>query len=76
MIELKIVPGIGGAAALARIKALAWEHPGEHELAVLVPSRTPEQFVTLKLGPFWKYDPCEDLLAALGEFGEVEVTPD
>lgn len=69
-ITLRVDPGLGAAAALASIKAVAGDHPGEHQLAVKVGNRR------LTLGWFWTYDASPECLSALGEFGDVENADD
>lgn len=63
MIELRVEPGLDAAVGLLAVKQLAWEHPGEHELTILVGQRR------LKLGEAWTYSGDEACIAALSEFG-------
>lgn len=85
MIELRLQAGHEAARALARIKLIASEHPGHHQLAILAEyvdranisigprgeAVIPKQTRRLELGPLWTYDAGEACLAALGEFGAV-----
>lgn len=70
MIELRVQAGLDAAASLARVKMLAWDHPGAHELAVLV-CRGDVVARRLVLGPDWRFDGSPECVAALSEFGEV-----
>jgi hypothetical protein len=70
-IELHVEPGVAAARGLAQVKFLAWEHPGEHELTVVICGREHDR--RLKLGGAWLYDASPACLAALGEFGGVRV---
>jgi hypothetical protein len=78
MIVLSVVSGPATAAALTEIKLAAATFPGEHPLTLVV--RTPEQLLRgekgrrLTLGPEWSYEPSAACLAALGEFGRVEIS--
>jgi hypothetical protein len=68
VIEMRVEPGARAALALLSIKRIAWDHPGEHELRLLVAtSRAGDRRLTL--GPLWKYAETPECLAALGEFG-------
>lgn len=70
MIELTVTPGLGSAQALASIKFLAHDHPGEQELTLVVWTQAGNR--RLGLGPMWRYSGSPDCLAALGEFGDVQ----
>lgn len=86
MIELRVKAGMEAAASLAAIKMLAWEHPGEQRLAILVEyvdvegldidarggAVIPTKVRRLELGPEWRYSASPQCLAALGEFGACE----
>lgn len=65
MIELRVPPGVESAQALGAIKAIAWEHPGEERLTLLVGSRR------LELGASWGFSGSEECRAALSEYGEL-----
>lgn len=70
MIELRVERGRAAAASLLSVKRLAWEHPGEHELNVVVghPHGGPD--LRLTLGEEWRYSGTPACLSALAEFGE------
>lgn len=78
MIVLHAIAGHNAAAALADIKLAAGRFPGVHDLTLVV--RTPEQLLRgekgrrLALGSPWRYDGSAACLAALHEYGDVEVT--
>lgn len=67
MILLRVEPGLPAAASLTDVKVLAWRHPGDEPLTILVGDRS------IELGPEWRYDGSRELVAALEEFGQVEV---
>lgn len=69
MIVLRAKPG-PIAEALTAIKLTAKRFPGRHRLRIDAGEHT------LILGHAWLYDGCEACLAALREFGEVEVLVD
>jgi hypothetical protein len=73
VIELKVEAGVEAAAALVRVKMVAADHPGDHELEVQV-HRGRERVRTLRLGPLWTYSGDAACLAALGEYGDAVVT--
>jgi hypothetical protein len=86
VIELRTKAGLEAARALARIKAIAWAHPGELRLAILIEyvdvdaisidrrgkAVIPTKTRRLELGPLWGYSGSSECLAALSEFGAVE----
>lgn len=65
MIQLRVQPGMEAARALSAIKAVAWDHPGDEELVLLVNDRR------LALGPMWRYSGSEACRAALSEYGVI-----
>lgn len=70
MIYLKVAAGARAAAALSRIKAVSWDHPGDERLTLLVPGvKVPE--AQIALGPEWRYADTPECRAALAEFGEL-----
>ena len=77
MIVLRVIAGHNAAAALATIRLIATRFPGEHRLTIAI--RTPDELLRgekgrrLTLGDPWRYDASEACLAALREFGDVEV---
>ena len=77
MIVLHMVTGANAAAALTQIKLVATRFPGDHQLQIV--ARSPDQVIRgepgrrLTLGDPWRYEPSEACLAALREFGDVEV---
>jgi hypothetical protein len=73
MIILRIVAGGGAEAVLTQVKLLATRFPGEHELRLDV-RFSDAHGRTLTLGPARRYAASEPCLAALREFGAVEVT--
>lgn len=70
MIALVVEPGLAAARSLTRIKSLAWDHPGEHRLRIVVGEQR------IDLGELWTYDGSPACMAALEEFGQVARTPD
>ena len=68
MIVLTMRPGYEAASAVASIKFLSWEHPGDERLTVHVAGRD------LLLGREWTYAPTRECVAALEKFGPVEMT--
>lgn len=72
VIELRIPHHAPARATMDGVKRVAEEHPGDHELKLIVEgrefARRPE--ATLTLGPEWRYDGSEGCVAALSEFGE------
>lgn len=77
MIVLHVIAGSQPVAALAKIKLLAAQHPGEHALTLRIQTsydlRHGEQGRRLALGSAWRYDGSAACLAALREFGDVEI---
>ena len=69
MIVLHATPGADAAATLEQVKLAALRFPGEHALEARVPTR--RGLRRLRLGE--RYDGSAACLAALGEFGTVEV---
>jgi hypothetical protein len=69
------------ASALAEIKLTAADFAGEHEIELVVPlppaplgspAIRPRE-LTLRLGPVWACDGSPACVAALGEFGSVDI---
>lgn len=72
MIALHVTAGADAAATLQQVKLAAKRFPGHHRLKLIVAmANGEERHVTL--GYEWRYEPSLACLAALGEFGEVEV---
>lgn len=71
VIELRVTPGIGAASSLTAIKLLATEYPGDHQLALIVPTAGGER--RLELGPTWGYSGSVGCLWGLAAFGKVSV---
>lgn len=74
MIVLHANPDVP-AAVLTRIKALADRFPGEHELGLVVATGQRQRTRALTLGSQWTYAASSECLAALSEYGRVEVWP-
>jgi hypothetical protein len=55
------------AGVLATLPLMSCDHPGEHRLEVHVGERT------MKLGDPWLFSDSDECIAALSEFGTVEV---
>jgi hypothetical protein len=70
VIELRVEPGLEAARALLRVKQLAWEHQGAHELHI-VAAKPEGGELRVGLGPEWRYSGTPACLSALAEFGEV-----
>ena len=75
MIVLHATPGADAAAVLTQLKLAALRFPGDQRLKIVVlrPWHGGERR-TVMLGRTWRYDGSAACLAALGEFGRVEVT--
>lgn len=71
MIELRVESGHRAALSLSQIKALTWDHPGEEELVLVVPSERRPVPTRLSLGPAWRYG--RSVVGPLGQFGAVTV---
>lgn len=69
MIVLRAERNFNGEFSLRSITAIAKRFPGPQDLMVHVGNSR------LRLGPEWRVDPTTRCLAALSEFGDVEVAP-
>jgi hypothetical protein len=74
VIELRVDGGHRAAVSLSRIKALAWDHPGEEELVLIVPSVSRPDPTRLSLGPAWRYG--HSAVEPLSLFGDVRIVPE
>lgn len=67
MIVLRLTRGTRPFVPAQTIAQIATRFPGHEPLQILVGERS------LKMGAAWRYDASPACLAALGEYGEVEV---
>lgn len=74
MIVLRPHPGHNAAASLDALKVIATLHPGSHRLRIDV-AMDEGQMRHVTIGRTWSYDASAACLAALREFGDVEVVP-
>jgi hypothetical protein len=73
VIELRVEPGLNAAQGLARLKGLAVDFPGRHELTVLVERAASPEPLRLTLGDLWLFSGSPECMAALAEFGDARV---
>ena len=75
MIVLRVEGGANAKAVLEQVKLAAKRFPGTHRLQIVVSPLDGRDTRSVRLGQTWRYDASEACLAALREFGAVEVTP-
>lgn len=79
MIELRVPSHAPARGVVNGVQEVAGAHPGDHELRLLVESRASmngrqaPSYVTLTLGPEWRYDGSPGCLEALSAWGEASI---
>jgi hypothetical protein len=69
-VVIRMDPGLKSARALAEVKRIAAQNPGEHEIVLRVGERR------LALGDLWKVAATPETKALFREYGKLVLWPD